>query len=179
MATRAERRALWFIGAVALLGGGVRVWRAYHPGSPRGDEIGGWDNGARDRSWDRWDGKQHGDGRVDGGYRNGRSKKRSVLIPDSTSTIDLDKATKEEIEALGVLGAGGAQLIVASRDSFGPFGSIDEVKRIPYLTKAEIRKLARRVTFSSVPRPKNAVMSGRVDSVPGRRKRRLTKGDTT
>ncbi len=59
---------------------------------------------------------------------------------------------------MGVLKPGGARLIVANRDSFGPFGSMHEVERVPYLTRSELRKLAPRATFSGVPRPKNAVM---------------------
>jgi DNA uptake protein ComE-like DNA-binding protein len=125
---------------------------------------------------DRLPGQKRGKGHVSTSSKNGRSK---LSILDSTSIIDLDKATEGDIEALGVLRAGGARIIVANRDSLGPFGSIDEVKRIPYLTWGEIRKLARRVTFSAVPRPKNAVMPGRADSAVGRQKRRLINGDKT
>ena len=155
MATRAERKALLFIGVVALLGSGVRIWRVSHPAPVYSDRT------SDGRTHNSWTLEPHGEGAKRESLKNSRSKRHQ--LSDSTSILDLDRATVQDIEALGVLGAGGAKIIVANRDSFGPFGSLDEVKRIPYLTPAEIRKLARRVTFSAVPRPKNAVMSGRGD----------------
>ncbi|MEO7217099.1 MAG: helix-hairpin-helix domain-containing protein [Gemmatimonadaceae bacterium] len=75
--------------------------------------------------------------------------------------MDLDRASVAEIDALGVLPKGMARLIVADRDSFGPFGSLDELRRVPFLTVSTLRKLAPRVTFSRVPRPRNAVIDPR------------------
>jgi hypothetical protein len=169
MATQAERKALLCLGIVAVLGVGIRMWRTHHPASA----TGGTDWPASDT--DGHHSRRHWDSDAPSGssqrMRSPSRRSRNKISRDSTSIIDLDQASLEAIEALGVLKAGGARLIVANRDTFGPFGSITEVERIPYLTHSEIRKLARRVTFSSIPRPRNTVVPGRADPVPNRRKR--------
>jgi transcriptional accessory protein Tex/SPT6 len=87
--------------------------------------------------------------------------------------VDLDRATAAEIDALGLLPKGMARLIVADRDSFGPFGSVEELKRVPFLSASTLRKLAPRVTFSRIPRPRNTVIHPRViPTTPARRKAR-------
>lgn len=168
-ATPAERKALLFLAFVAVLGGGVRLWRASHP--------------ARDSrfalSTDAVDSAAAPDPRRPS--RRGHSvRKRTVAGSsvrrgsraggsdrDSTRIIDIDRASVAEIDALGVVPAGVGRLIVADRDSFGPFGSIEELARVPFLSTAALRKLAPRVTFSRLPRPKNAVVQPRraVDSI--------------
>ena len=168
-ATPAERKALLFLALVAVLGGGVRLWRASHP--------------ARDSrfalSTDAMDSAAASDPRR--ASRRGHSvRKRTVAGSsvrrgsraggsdrDSTRIIDIDRASVAEIDALGVVPAGVGRLIVADRDSFGPFGSIEELARVPFLSTAALRKLAPRVTFSRLPRPKNAVVQPRraVDSI--------------
>jgi DNA uptake protein ComE-like DNA-binding protein len=174
MATHTERKALLWIGIIAALGVGVRVWRAHHPSTESTWSSRSSSDTADGDGESRW---RESDGQSSNGAShrkrssNRRSRSPSTSPIDSTSIIDLDQASLEQIEALGVLKAGGARLIIANRDSFGAFGSITEVERIPYLTRSEIRKLARRVTFSSVPRPRNTVMPGRVDPIPDRRKR--------
>src|ERR1035437_3006546 len=174
MATQTERKALLWIGIVAALGVGVRVWRAHNPPSESSwSSRSASDTADGENRW-RESGGQSSNGASDrrrSSNRRSHSNRTSALPIDSTSIIDLDQASLEEIEALGVLKAGGARLIIANRDSFGAFGSITEVERIPYLTRSEIRKLARRVIFSSVARPRNTVMPGRTDPVPNRRKR--------
>ncbi len=96
----------------------------------------------------------------------------SQIIRDSNSIIDLDRATMSEIDAIGVLPKGMARLIVADRDSFGPFGSLGELQRVPFLSASTLRKLAPRVTFSRIPRPRNTVIQPRAlpVSTAGRRK---------
>jgi hypothetical protein len=75
-----------------------------------------------------------------------------------------------------VLKPGVARLIVVDRDSFGPFGSIHELERVPYLNRSDLRSLAPRVTFSLLPRPKNTVMQPHAPQESGRR-RRIVRGD--
>ncbi len=172
MATPAERKALLFFGIVAILGAGVRVWRARSPAGPRpstdtfvseptGSAPGG--PGAP--------GKSSSSRRKTA--RTGASGSRtSQIIRDSNSIIDLDRATMSEIDAIGVLPKGMARLIVADRDSFGPFGSLGELQRVPFLSASTLRKLAPRVTFSRIPRPRNTVIRPRPlpASTSGRRK---------
>lgn len=185
MATPAERKALLFFALVATLGAGVRLWRARHAdnhvtvAAEESDSYFG--NASRASS--------HGPPRVGGGKSKKGGTRRisqdgsasSHSRPPNTSsvrvsrsgqivrdlvatvdaTVDIDRASMSEIDALGVLQPGVARLIVADRDSFGPFGSIRELERIPFLSTAVIRKLAPRVTFSRLPRPKNTVIQPR------------------
>jgi len=172
MATPAERKALLFFGIVAMLGAGVRVWRARNPdrprpstdtfvSEPRGAAVSG--KGGSDKS--------SGSGRK--ATRTGAAGSRTGQINrDSNSIIDLDRATMSEIDAIGVLPKGVARLIVADRDSFGPFGSLGELQRVPFLSTSTLRKLAPRVTFSRIPRPRNTVIHPRAlpAGTSGRRK---------
>ena len=178
MATPTERKALISLGIVAVLCGGVRLWRTSHAANSTGERYSSGDSADRwHGSYERgtYQGEKSHDYKARSSKRRSHASGRSLASPtlDSTSIIDLDRASQADIEALGVLKAGGARLIVANRDSFGPFGSITEVERIPYLTKGEIRKLARRVTFSAPPRPQNLIFPGHLDSLPRRRKRSL------
>lgn len=170
MATPAERKALLFFGLVAMLGATVRVWRAQRPAHSEfaadtytPDSAGP----ASARSGKSSGSKKSSPRRVSAPSRT------SQIIRDSNTTVDLDLATTTEIDALGVLPKGVARLIVADRDSFGPFGSVDELRRVPFLSASTLRKLAPRVTFSRVPRPRNTVVHPR--SIPvtasARRKR--------
>jgi len=172
MATPAERKALLFFALVATLGAGVRLWRARHVHNhvPMSAEE-------SDRySDDTPHASAHGS--TYGGGRNSKKKSSKSPHPRSSAsgapgsrtgqivrdlgvTVDLDRASMSEIDALGVLQPGVARLIVADRDSFGPFGSIQELERVPFLSTAVIRKLAPRVTFSRLPRPKNTVIQPR------------------
>lgn len=168
-ATPAERKALLFLAVVAVLGGGVRVWRASHPGraahsSVSGDSADG-DSAAGGRPASR---RGHSvRKRAATGSSVRRGSRGGVSDRDSTRIIDIDRASVAEIDALGVVPAGVGRMIVADRDSFGPFGSIEELARVPFLSTAALRKLAPRVTFSRLPRPKNAVVQPRraVDSI--------------
>lgn len=166
-ATPAERKALLFLAIVALLGAGVRVWRAGHSDrsarAEHGVQAPDSGEGTRGSSRSRTRSSRGRSGArtsVRARSRTGRSDR------DSTSIIDLDRASVSEIDALGVLAPGVARLIVADRDTFGPFGSLQELSRVPFLSTAALRQLAPRVTFSRLPRPTNAVVQPRraVDS---------------
>ncbi len=169
MATPAERKALLFFGIVAILGAGVRVWRARSPAGPRpstdtfvSEPTGSAPGGPGKSSSSRRKTARTGAG----------GSRTSQIIRDSNSIIDLDRATMSEIDAIGVLPKGMARLIVADRDSFGPFGSLGELQRVPFLSASTLRKLAPRVTFSRIPRPRNTVIRPRPlpVSTSGRRK---------
>ncbi|MGI8509405.1 MAG: ComEA family DNA-binding protein [Gemmatimonadaceae bacterium] len=184
MATPAERKALLFFALVAALGAGVRLWRARHvdnhvtasaeiddsysDGAPRVPAHGSTRAGGKPRKGGSRITSQGGSAAT----RSSSSRTSSVrgsrsgqIVRDLgatvDATVDIDRASMSEIDALGVLQPGVARLIVADRDSFGPFGSIQELERIPFLSTAVIRKLAPRVTFSRLPRPKNTVIQPR------------------
>jgi len=170
MATPAERNAFYFFAAVALLGGGVRCWRAR---SHAPDKLAA----ARDAPAAEPRAKGHP-------KKNGRSIRRKPAVDidttlDPAAMVDLDVASAAEIDALGLLKPGQARQLVADRDRYGPFGSIQALERIPYFPKSAITKLAPRVTFSRVPRPSNTVIGGRPDPEPAVSRRRTRRHPTT
>ena len=80
----------------------------------------------------------------------------SSLIPTPNPlvpTVDLDVATSAEIERLPYIGKRLAERIVADRDSFGPFGSLEEFQRVRGVGAALAGKVKQNVTFSATPRP--------------------------
>ena len=62
--------------------------------------------------------------------------------------VDLDVASASEIEALPRIGPALARRVLASRDSLGPFGSLDGLRRVKGIGPATLRLLAPLVTFS-------------------------------
>lgn len=62
--------------------------------------------------------------------------------------VDLDIATAAELEALPRIGPVLAKRILASRDSAGPFRSLEGLRRVKGIGPATIRLLAPLVTFS-------------------------------
>ncbi len=169
MATPAERKALLFFGAVAMLGAGARVWQARRPASPA-SSTDTYSSDSASRGSPR---AVKSSNSRRGTVRKSTSASRTGQINrDSNAIVDLDRATMSEIDALGVLPNGIARLIVADRDSLGPFGSMEELRRVPFLSASTLRKLAPRVTFSRVPRPRNTVVHPRTlpVSAPARRR---------
>jgi len=167
MATPAERKALLFFGIVAMLGASVRVWRARNPGQPRPstDIFVSEPRGSSPGSPGKSSASRRKTARTGAvGSRTGQINR------DSNSIVDLDRASASEIDALGVLPRGMARLIIADRDSFGPFGSLGELQRVPFLSASTLRKLAPRVTFSRIPRPRNTVIRPR--TLPASKSRR-------
>ena len=65
--------------------------------------------------------------------------------------VDLDRATQREIEVLPWVGPALARRIVANRDSFGFFGSIEALGRVKGVGQATRNRLATLVTFSGSP----------------------------
>ncbi len=62
--------------------------------------------------------------------------------------VDLDHASEREIDALPRVGPALARRIVAHRDSFGPFGSMEALGVVKGVGPATLRRLAPLVTFS-------------------------------
>ena len=67
--------------------------------------------------------------------------------PVIAGPIDVNAATIDEIEALPHVGPVLARKIVANRDSLGPFGSLDALRRVKGVGAATTRDLAPYVTF--------------------------------
>jgi DNA uptake protein ComE-like DNA-binding protein len=75
------------------------------------------------------------------------AKKTSGKAPPS-EPVDLDTANEQQIESLPRIGPAFAKRIMASRDSLGPFGSLEGLKRVKGMGKATLGLLAPLVTFS-------------------------------
>jgi competence protein ComEA len=95
--------------------------------------------------------------RVDVDYRTNRYMARSGVSPSRPSgqrvrdPVDLDRASAGEIDVLPWVGPALAERIVANRDSFGPFGSLEALGRVKGVGAATRKRLAALVTFSGVP----------------------------
>lgn len=55
--------------------------------------------------------------------------------------VDVNTATREQLEALPGVGAKTASDIIRERDENGPFGSVDDLNRVPSMTAALLGKL--------------------------------------
>jgi competence protein ComEA len=95
--------------------------------------------------------------RIDVDYRANRSSGISEVSAGRRGAgaprepVDLDRATEREIEVLPWVGPALARRIVANRDSFGPFGSIEALGRVKGVGPATGKRLAALVTFSGAP----------------------------
>lgn len=156
MPTPSERKALLFLAAVVSLGAGVRIARS--DSDKTSDPAA--DSALRDqlRRVDsaRSEGKRRGPGRRSSG-------RKTPALP-----VDMDTASAALIETLNGVGPALAARIVAHRDTFGPFGSVEGLRRVRGIGPALSARLAPQVTFSRLARPQNAVGV----PPPGRRKSR-------
>jgi hypothetical protein len=64
----------------------------------------------------------------------------------------LDRAQEWEILSLPKVGAALAHRILANRDSLGPFGSLDELRRVKGVGDGVVNAISPYVTFSLSPR---------------------------
>ena len=167
MPTPAERQALLFLAAVALIGGGVRavgtrslardVARAEQGSPPRLDlaaraldaQIAAVDSaratGRRARS-------RSASPSAARGARSSRRPKRpapdSARVPAPVPLIDVNHASAAELERLPRVGPALAARIVAWREEHGPFDSMESLRHVRGIGPATARLLAPLVTFS-------------------------------
>jgi len=149
VATPAERKALLFLAAVVSLGAGVRAVRAISRERPPdarataalGDQL-----------------RKVDSARAAPKARKGASRKKPA---GPRAPVDMDTSSAELIETLNGIGPELARRIVADRDTAGPFGSVEALRRVKGIGPALSAKLAPQVTFSRVPRPQNAVAGQR------------------
>jgi competence protein ComEA len=95
--------------------------------------------------------------RIDVDYRTNRQLSVSEVIrfggmADATrEVVDLDRAFEREIDLLPRVGPALARRLVANRDSFGSFGSLEALGRVKGFGPATRKRLAPLVTFSGRP----------------------------
>ena len=160
MPTPGERKALLFFAAVFFLGASSRAWRAVHSASPADAAA----RSALQRQIEAADSARKS------GLRGGKRSRKRRAPPPPAGPVDLDIASADQIEALRHIGPALARRIVADRDSFGPFGSLEELKRVKGVGPSMVEKLGASVTFSLLPRPNNTVISRRSELPKARRK---------
>lgn len=167
MPTPAERQALLFFAAVAALGVGVNAWRAARGGerlvqgspSDLAAQIARVDSAVahspsreagraalRKRNADRAAMREPRQSPVP------RPEPLPSPISRLPSPLDLDYAPVADIESLPRIGPALAARIVANRDSFGAFGSLEGLQRVKGVGAAMAKALRDRVTFSGVAR---------------------------
>ena len=161
MPTPAERKALLFFSIVLVLGASTRAFRVLHSRSPAD---------TRAKSALEAQIKAADSARRAGFQRSKRQPRQKAPPKKASKVVDLDVATETEIEGLRHIGPALARRIVANRDSFGPFGSMDGLKRVKGVGPSMVEKLDSAVTFSLVPRPTNTVISRPSELPKARRK---------
>jgi competence protein ComEA len=164
MPTPAERKALLFFSAVLVLGASTRAYKALHSRSPA--SLGA--RSALERQIKAADSARRA------GLRRPKREPKQKALPKRGGPVDLDVASEREIEALRHIGPTLARRIIADRDSFGPFGSMEGLRRVKGIGPSMVEKLDSSVTFSLVPRPTNTVISRRSElrKTPGKPHRR-------
>jgi len=173
MPTPAERQALVFFAAVAALGIGVNAWRAARggdaiiAGSPTelAAQIARVDSAVASSPSRELRRKTKGPAvsmRGKAPRQPSAAKPPSVPGPPAAAVyrivptvgpLDMDRAGLAAIESLPRIGPALARRIVANRDSFGAFGSLEGLQRVPGIGPAIAKRLRDSVTFSGVPRP--------------------------
>ena len=149
MPTPGERKALLFFSIVLALGTSTRAFHALRGRSPTDLPA----PNALERQIKAADSARRA------GVHKPKREKKQKSPPAPAGKVDLDVATEKEIEALRHVGPALAKRIVADRDSFGPFGSLDGLRRVKGVGPSMVGKLDSAVTFSLVPRPTNTVIS--------------------
>ena len=175
--TPGERKALLFVGGLAVAGALARGARALRGG----DAVPAVAARALDAQMAAVDSARRADSahtRARGRPRAGQGRARTPpgegkqagkhlpRAPAAPLRVDMDVATAAQLESLPGVGPALAKRIVAYRDSAGPFGALERVDRVPGIGPALLRKLAPGVTFSLPPRPDSAV-----PAEPGDRRR--------
>lgn len=159
-----------------MLGGVVRLWRSdgknRHSSKPNSAVVSDQEstsselnnaNSRTSKAKSRSNRQSSASSHTKQSFQNTTSRKSAKRAPkpnpdDLAEPVDLDLISLPELAATGIVKPSIARMIIANRDSFGPFGSIVELQRIPYLRKTTITSLAPYVTFSRAPRPSNAVV---------------------
>ena len=165
MPTPAERQALVFFAAGAALGVGVNAWRAARGGdavitgspSELAAQIARVDSAVANSPSNELRRKKKTGGSAGTRERETppsatANRQPPTALRPPPSVVDLDFASAAAIESLPRIGPALAARIIANRDSFGAFGSLDGFQRVRGIGPAIAKSLRTLVTFSGVPR---------------------------
>lgn len=194
MPTAAERQALIFLAAVAIVGAGVRVTaaRRFERDVARGENSSGPPrdgadalrrqiaavDSARDRPRSGRGAKRPRAPKVKRPVTEAAASSRSRVEPGEPTLsrggrrsppepLDVNSATAEELERLPRVGPALARRIVTYREQHGRFASADDLRHVRGIGVTTAALLSTLVTFSSGYRPSQSEIrpSGR-DSAP-------------
>jgi Helix-hairpin-helix motif len=170
--TPGEKKALLFLSLVAILGAGARIVSANAIPVPSEEEVRALDGQLRAVDSVRRDRQAGGRGQRKAKAPRKRPAPDTVRrpaarpIPETAfplptthraPLIDVDRASATELELLPGIGPALARRIVATRDSSGPFGSLDALQsRVRGVGPALSKRLAQAVTFSAPHSPPSA-----------------------
>jgi DNA uptake protein ComE-like DNA-binding protein len=168
MSLQPDQKALIFIGAIAVLGAGVRVVRAATGGNTVAPQP------ALDHQMAAADSARTQQGRGRGGAKGkGRGRGRSQSgAPDRhqpKGKLDVDVATAAQLDSLPGVTPTIARRIVADRMMRGPFMSKDGLRRVSGVGPGLIRQIDSLVTFSGTfapSSPADTVIAPRKKSFP-------------
>jgi competence ComEA-like helix-hairpin-helix protein len=191
MSLTSDHKALVFLGAIAVLGAGMRLARAakhdVSPDAPRAAalerQLAAADSAAKA-------GRRSAAGKKkSAGPRRGGEGANPALEPSAGGSppspgrsldlaapgywlgkLDLDAATAVQIDSLPGLGPALARRIVAYREAHGPFQSKEGLLRVPGIRQKVLSQLESLVTFSGTLRPVSAPPES-VSARPSRRRR--------
>jgi len=86
------------------------------------------------------------------GARSSAGEQPSPTTAESTSSlIDINTATQEELESLPGIGPVTAQKIIAFREENGPFTSIEEIQKVSGIGPATFEKIRELITVGEQP----------------------------
>jgi DNA uptake protein ComE-like DNA-binding protein len=162
--TRAERRALAVVVAIAALGVVARIVRSKQARpAPTAAEVLALDAQIERVREARKVGRAGGTGsRSNSSTRqpnNPSTLRRASQTPREVKAkerVDLDTAGPTTIEGLPWIGPALAARIVESRDRCGPFGSMEALTRVYGIGAGMAKRLEPHVTFSTPSRPMDA-----------------------
>lgn len=186
--TPSERRALFFLAAVLVLGGATKLVRAGRAGG----EVSAADSAALALQMAAVDSARSNRGGRARRSSAGRPPRRSanagqeardaprtkgvtgidIIAPaEPRAPLDLDRASEAQIESLPGVGPVLAARIVADRMEYGSFGSFDALMSVRGIGPVMRRKLEPLVTFSGPLRPPSATPNGALPRATSRRAR--------
>ncbi|MDB4907438.1 MAG: Helix-hairpin-helix DNA-binding class 1 [Gemmatimonadetes bacterium] len=151
MPTPTEKKALAFLAAVSVLGASVRLVQAStpHPLNATAEssaqldrQLGAVDSARRAKRTAKGERKP----------RKSKPPKAAAGPPiGPNNRIDVDHADTTQLDRLPRIGPALARRIVANRDSFGAFGSLEKLHRVRGIGPAMLKALDSLVTFSGRP----------------------------
>jgi DNA uptake protein ComE-like DNA-binding protein len=169
--TPGEKKALLFLSLVAVLGAGARLVAANQVPVPSEDDVRALEAQLRTvdsvRRGSRAERGRRRTMRAGSGARRsteqdaGRSTQDAGLVSPPSggprTPLDVDRASPAQLESLPGIGPALAGRIAASRDSSGPFGSLEALQsRVSGVGPRLAKRLAPAVTFSGPRSPPSA-----------------------